>query len=170
MSNPYQSHDPRMNRVSLQVGSEAKHQEGSLMQWQTYEVFQQQKRGDQHVHVGSLHAPNPDMALILAKEQFGRREQCANLWVVKSQDVHATSYDDADMFQHAFDKSYREGDGYKVKDTIETFKRQLDDLLGSRDKAPGEVAVAVPVTSQGGWKVYELPATDKGERKILVKK
>ena len=101
------SHDPRVNRVEL-PGQDTPYVDGELMQWQNYEVFQQQNRGDQHVHVGSIHAPNPDMALVLAKEQFGRREQCANLWVVKSQDVHATSYEDSDMFLHAFDKNYRE--------------------------------------------------------------
>ena len=102
---PYESADPRMNRIDLPLNPEEAHAEETLGQWQTYEVFQQQNRGDQHVHVGSLHAPNPEIALVLAKEQYGRREQCANLWIVKSMDVLATSYEDADMFQHSFDKT-----------------------------------------------------------------
>ncbi|MEZ4686341.1 MAG: hypothetical protein R3B47_09815 [Bacteroidia bacterium] len=76
-----------------------------MMHWQNYEVFVQQSRGDQHVHQGAVHAPNAEMALLFAKEQFGRREQCANIWVVKTTDVHATSYDDADMFKHALTKA-----------------------------------------------------------------
>ncbi|MFK7969782.1 MAG: hypothetical protein AB8F95_05410, partial [Bacteroidia bacterium] len=124
-----QSLDPRMNRVDLPYTEEKKHDEGDLMQWQNYEVFQQQNRGEQHIHVGAIHAANPQLALILAKEQFGRREQCANLWVVRSRDVFATAYDDADMFEHAFDKSYREGDGYKVRMTIDSFKADLDARL-----------------------------------------
>jgi phenylacetate-CoA oxygenase PaaH subunit len=51
-------------------------------QWPVYEVFLQEKRGDPHVHVGAVHAPDPEMALILAKEQFARRGRCASLWVV----------------------------------------------------------------------------------------
>jgi ring-1,2-phenylacetyl-CoA epoxidase subunit PaaB len=165
---PYTSADPRMNRIDLPMEEEKKHEEGTLMQWQTYEVFQQQNRGEQHIHVGSVHGPNPEMALILAKEQFGRREQCANLWVVKSKDVYATSYEDDDMFQHSFDKTYREGEGYKVKDTIETFKRELDRLLGSRE---GTVETVVThTTPNSDYKTYDLPDTGKGKRKIFVKK
>jgi len=163
------SHDPRVNRIELPQ-DEQKFQEDTLFQWQTYEVFQQQNRGEQHVHVGSLHAPNPEMALVLAKEQYGRREQCANLWVVKSADVHATSYDDSDMFEHAFDKSYRDAEGYKVKDTIEAFKKELFARIDNSE-ASGQQATTQPVsTISQGFKVYNLP-TLKGKRprKIITK-
>jgi ring-1,2-phenylacetyl-CoA epoxidase subunit PaaB len=83
-------------------------------QWEVYEVFHQKARGEQHVHVGSVHAPNPEMALVLAKEQYARRMACVNLWVVKASDIHASEYADQDMFAHATDKSYREAYGYKV--------------------------------------------------------
>ena len=83
-------------------------------QWEVYEVFHQKARGEQHVHVGSVHAPNPEMALVLAKEQYARRMACVNLWVVKASDIHASEYADQDMFRHATDKSYREAYGYKV--------------------------------------------------------
>ena len=165
------SHDPRVNRVVL-PGQETPYEEGELLQWQNYEVFQQQNRGDQHVHVGSIHAPNPDMALVLAKEQFGRREQCANLWVVKSQDVHATSYEDADMFLHSFDKNYREGSGYKVKDTIETFKRELYARLdGEKETSVTETVAEVSRESAATHTVINLPQLEnKGKRKIIIRK
>ena len=54
------------------------------------------------------------MALVLAKEQYARRMACVNLWVVRAADINASDYADADMFQHATDKSYREAFGYKV--------------------------------------------------------
>lgn len=175
-----ESLDPRMNRVDLPYTSETSHSEAPLMQWQNYEVFQQQKRGEQHIHVGAIHAANPELALILAKEQFGRREQCANLWVVRSSDVYATSYDDADMFLHAFDKSYREGDGYKVRMTIDSFKADLDARLKipGDEASPTEVITAIETpspealtpTSNSGWKTIQLPASDNGDRKIFVKK
>ncbi len=83
-------------------------------QWEVYEVFHQKARGEPHVHVGSVHATDPEMALVLAKEQYARRMACVNLWVVRAEDITASAYADADMFQHATDKSYREAFGYKV--------------------------------------------------------
>ena len=164
--------DPRVNRLEL-PSQETPYEDGELMQWQTYEVFTQQERGGQHIHVGPVHAPNPEMALILAKEQFGRREQCANIWVVKSGDIHATSYEDSDMFQHAFDKTYREGEGYKVKDTIETFKRELfariDAGTGSGENREQVVETAT-VEQRANVKVVTLPTLEgKAPRKIIIK-
>ncbi len=116
--------DPRVNRLEL---SKFEQQNANLIQplehFQTYEVFTQKVRGAQHVHVGIVHAPSSEMALLFAKEQYARREQCVNIWVVKSVDVQATSYEDSTMFEHAFDKSYRESFGYKVRDLIDTLKK-----------------------------------------------
>lgn len=77
-------------------------------QWETYEVFHQTKRGDAHVHVGSVHAPDPQMALQLAKDQFARRLKCVSLWVVRTKDVTATDYQDEGFFAQSTDKSYRD--------------------------------------------------------------
>ena len=51
-------------------------------QWPVFEVFHQQARGEPHVYVGSVHATDAEMALLLAKEQYARRQACVNLWVV----------------------------------------------------------------------------------------
>lgn len=83
-------------------------------QWPVFEVFHQQARGEPHVHVGSVHAPDAATALILAKEQYGRRQACVNLWVVPADAIMATAYDDADIFQHGVDKTYREAFGYET--------------------------------------------------------
>lgn len=93
-------------------------------QWTVFEVFHQQVRGEPHVHVGAIHAPDPEAALILAKEQYGRRQACASLWVVAADAISATSYEDVDIFEHATDKSYREAYGYETtKRARETAKR-----------------------------------------------
>jgi ring-1,2-phenylacetyl-CoA epoxidase subunit PaaB len=83
-------------------------------QWPIFEVFHQQARGEPHVHVGSIHAPDAESAIILAKEQFGRRQACVNIWVVPAGAITATPYEDADIFQHGTDKSYREAFGYET--------------------------------------------------------
>lgn len=121
MSN--QSLDPRVNRMDLPEPNEYQPQD-SLDQWQTFEVFHQKSRGTHHVHVGSVHAPSREMAMIFAKEQYARRMKCVNLWVVKTTDVYPSSYDDSDMFEPATDKSYREAFGYKNKDLIRKFKEE----------------------------------------------
>ena len=81
-------------------------------EWLLWEVFQQSRRGEHHAHVGSIHAPDAEVALVLAKENFARRGPCVNLWVVPAHLIHATDYADADVFEHTTDKRYREPSGY----------------------------------------------------------
>ena len=87
-------------------------------QWPVYEVFHQQARGEPHVYVGSVHAPDAEMALVLAKEQYARRQACVNLWVVPVEAITASEYEDADMFERHTDKSYRESWGYKTPKNV----------------------------------------------------
>ncbi len=120
--------DPRVTRENLPDEPD----QSSIPQlnhWQTYEVFHQSKKGDRHIHVGSLHAPNPEMAFILAKEQYGRRYKCVNLWVVKTADVYTAGYEDEDIFETNGNKIYREASGYKVMDKINKFKLDQKEIL-----------------------------------------
>ncbi|MBI3359528.1 MAG: 1,2-phenylacetyl-CoA epoxidase subunit B [Chloroflexi bacterium] len=103
-------------------------------QWPLWEVFHQKARGEHHVHVGSIHAPDAEMALLLAKEQYARRMACVNLWVVRADQIHSTDYADADMFNHATDKSYREAFGYKVGRKI----KRKSEVGGQRSEEAGE--------------------------------
>lgn len=93
-------------------------------QWDVFEVFHQQVRGEPHIHVGSVHAPDAEMALTLAKEQYTRRQACVNLWVVPIEAITATEYADADMFERHTDKSYRESWGYKTPKTTQRKEEQ----------------------------------------------
>lgn len=113
--------DPRVNRVDLPKEEEFKPLD-QLDQWQTFEVFHQKNRGAQHVHVGCVHAPTPEIALIFAKEQYARRMKCVNIWVAPSAAITASPYEDSDMFEPATDKSYREAFGYKNKHLIQKYK------------------------------------------------
>lgn len=76
-------------------------------QWETYEVFHQKKRGEPHVHVGAVHAPDPQVALLYARDQFARRLACVSLWVVPTQAVTQTDYQGQDFFAQ-FNKDYRD--------------------------------------------------------------
>lgn len=115
--------DPRISREQIEENNPI-NPLADMDQWETYEVFHQKKRGDQHEHVGIVHAPNPEMALLFAKEQYGRRGISVNIWVVKTSNVFASDYDDADIFETVPDKQYREAGGYKVMEMINKYKKE----------------------------------------------
>lgn len=83
-----------------------------------YAVFRQDTKNDPHIHVGDVHATDAEMALVLAKEQFARRDPCVNLWVVPYSQIGATAYDDADIFEPSTDKSYRFGGSYREQQRV----------------------------------------------------
>ena len=53
-----------------------------------YEVFVRTKRGLNHVHVGSLHAADDEMALRNARDLYTRRNEGVSIWVVRSERDH----------------------------------------------------------------------------------
>jgi len=76
-------------------------------------VFVQGRRRDAHVYAGDVHAPDAEMALVLAKENYTRRDPCVSLWVVRADQIHATAQSASEMFVPATDKSYRFGGSYR---------------------------------------------------------
>ena len=117
--------DPRVTRAGIPADNPEPMQPlPPLDQLETYEVFHQEKRGEHLVHVGSHHAPTPEIALVLAKEQYARRAKCVGLWVVRTADVYVISTEDADIFETTPEKDYREARGYRVGGRITKFKRQ----------------------------------------------
>lgn len=114
--------DPRISRANLTGGNH--NDVDGLIHFQTYEVFHQNKRGAQHKHVGIVHAPNADMALLYAKEQYARREVTANIWVAPSSCISATEYEDDDIFATTPEKLYRNPASYKVMDRINAWKER----------------------------------------------
>lgn len=81
-------------------------------------VFLQARRRDAHVYVGDVHAPDAEMALLLAKENYARRDPCVSLWVVPARDIRATAGDVEEMFEPATDKSYRFGGSYRQQQRV----------------------------------------------------
>lgn len=115
--------DPRITREQIEENNPISPLD-EMDNWETYEVFHQKKRGDQHIHVGIVHAPNPEMALLFGKEQYGRRGISVNMWVVKTSNVFASDYDDSDIFDTVPEKQYREAGGYKVMGKINKYKKE----------------------------------------------
>ena len=80
-----------------------------------WEVFVQEEGGAAHVHAGSVHAPDREMALQNARDVYARRGRVASLWVVESDSIAATApADRASLFESAFDKIYRHPQFYKL--------------------------------------------------------
>ncbi len=114
--------DPRVRRLDIKEGAtQPVHTNSHLVTW---EVFHQEKRGRQHIHAGIVHASSPDMALVMAKEAFGRRGKTANIWVVKTSDVYTFQTEDEDIFETTPEKTFRDPADYKVRDRIEKFQKQ----------------------------------------------
>lgn len=114
--------DPRVNRLDTKKIKDGEvHTNSHLITW---EVFHQDKRGKQVVHVGIVHASTPDMALILAKEQYARRGKTTNLWVTRTSDVYTFNTEDEDIFETTPEKTFRDPSFYKVRDRIEKFQTQ----------------------------------------------
>jgi ring-1,2-phenylacetyl-CoA epoxidase subunit PaaB len=117
-----ESLDPRIKRLDFKkIEDGEEHTNSHLV---TYEVFHQEKRGKQVTHVGIVHASNPEMALVMAKEVFGRRGKTTNLWVSKTSDVYTFSSEDDDLFETTQEKTFRDPAAYKVRDRIERFQNK----------------------------------------------
>lgn len=112
--------DPRVRRLDLYKDKDG----GGEQQWPTYEVFHQAKKGKQVVHCGIVHAPSPELALVFAKEQYGRRQTTTDLWVVKTTDVFTLGHELEDIFDTTPEKTFRDPGAYKVRDRIEKYKAE----------------------------------------------
>jgi ring-1,2-phenylacetyl-CoA epoxidase subunit PaaB len=58
-------------------------------QWPRFQVFLQEKEGDPYRDVGSVHAPDKEIALFNARDVFVRRPQCHSLWVVPASAIYS---------------------------------------------------------------------------------
>jgi ring-1,2-phenylacetyl-CoA epoxidase subunit PaaB len=81
--------DPRVKRLSAEVPTSPAR--AALDQFGTYEVFVQPKEGKPFQHEGVVHAPNLEMAYVLAKEAFTRRFLCVSLYVADTRCVHVSA-------------------------------------------------------------------------------
>ncbi len=91
----------------------------SRRDWPLYEVFVRGKRGLNHVHVGSLHAPDDEMAVHEARDLYTRRNEGVSIWVVRAEHITASSPDEKDpMFAPSGDKVYRHPTFYEIPDQV----------------------------------------------------
>ncbi len=87
--------------------------------WPLWEVFVRAKRGVSHVHAGTVHAPDAELAMQNARDLFTRRSEGVSLWVVKSTDITASDPDERDsLFDPAADKTFRHPTDFELPDEV----------------------------------------------------
>ena len=83
--------------------------------WPLWEVFVRARRGLSHNHVGSLHAPDAQLALRNARDVYTRRQEGVSIWVVPAAAITASSPEEKDaFFDPAGDKPYRHPTFYDI--------------------------------------------------------
>lgn len=76
--------------------------------WPLWEVFIRSRQGLEHKHAGSLHAADAKMAIENARDVYCRRMEGVSIWVVASEDIHASNPEEAEsLYDPANDKVYR---------------------------------------------------------------
>ena len=112
-----ESLDPRINRLKSKGEWDKDFSQRPMEQFETYEVFLQLKESRPFEHVGIMHAPGDELALVFAKEQFSRRYTCSGLFVARTDHVKVTGFTD-DM-QNIYENIA--GDAGEEKEPFEVF-------------------------------------------------
>ncbi len=100
----------------------------------TFEVFGRRKWADPLEHVGTVHAPDHEAALLLVRETHFRHNEGVDYAVVRSDHLHRL--EDPSTLEHTVDMTYRLQAGY----------------TGFREK---RVAARERAKERGRWKLDE---------------
>jgi ring-1,2-phenylacetyl-CoA epoxidase subunit PaaB len=87
-------------------------------QWPRYQVFQQERPGAPHQDVGSVHAPDPELALFNARDVFVRRPECVSLWIVPASAIFSKT---AEEIQSEMDKLREQAASGKERQLFHVF-------------------------------------------------
>ncbi|MBV8832984.1 MAG: 1,2-phenylacetyl-CoA epoxidase subunit B [Acidobacteriaceae bacterium] len=91
-----------------------------MSDWPLWEIFIRSQHGLTHKHVGSLHAPDAEMAIKNARDVYTRRNEGVSIWVVRSSDITASSPGEKEpLFEPANSKVYRHPSFYEVPEGVE---------------------------------------------------
>ena len=91
-----------------------------MNEWPLWEVFVRSQHGLAHKHVGSLRAPDAEMALKNARDIYTRRNEGTSIWVMRSADITASDPGEKDeLFASAAGKVYRHPTFFPMPEGIE---------------------------------------------------
>ncbi|MBY0434861.1 MAG: phenylacetic acid degradation b [Cyclobacteriaceae bacterium] len=89
--------DPRVKRLPIPGEPGKIIPKVPLDQFGSFEVFVQPKEGKPFQHEGIVHAPNLELAYVLAKEAFTRRFTCTSLYVTDTRNVFVSPTTDGNV-------------------------------------------------------------------------
>lgn len=152
--------DPRVVRLP-QVG-EVKPKK-LLDQFGTYEVFVQAKEGKPFQHEGVVHAPNLEMAYLLAKETFTRRFTCVSIYVVDTRDVFVSPLTEGNQSVYELISSDAKGSAKKAFEIYHLPKRGKQHIhAGSLEASSPEDAMCQAKDLFGAGKIiYNIWVIDQ---------
>ena len=88
-------------------------------EWPLWEVFIRGQHGLSHRHVGSLHAPDAEMAIRHARDVYTRRNEGVSIWVARATNIAASSPGDkGPMYDPSNDKIYRHPSFFELPDDV----------------------------------------------------
>ena len=88
-------------------------------EWPLWEIFIRGQHGMSHRHVGSLHAPDADMAIKNARDVYTRRNEGVSIWVVETVAITASSPSDkGPMYEPSESKVYRHPTFFDIPDDV----------------------------------------------------
>ena len=96
--------------TSVRHVARAKRPEEKIMskEWPLWEIFIRSQHGLAHKHVGSLHAPDAEMAINNARDVYTRRNEGVSIWVVPASEIVASSPGErGELFEPSNSKVYR---------------------------------------------------------------
>lgn len=150
--------DPRVNRLPKIGQSGQICPKAPLDQFGTFEVFVQPKEGKPFQHEGIVHAPDPEMAFILAKEAFTRRFSCSSMYVAETSKIFVSPMTEEN--QNAYDlieenvDSDGQNESYEIYHLLRRGKQHLH--AGTVQAAnPGQAMVRAK-TGSGGKTVLNI--------------
>ena len=95
-----------------------------------WEVFRQEKDGDQMRHAGNVRAPDRDLATHYARELYSRRQESVRLWIVSRADI--TDLSDPDLLQPPLDRTFKKPGGYVMRDKLDAARKRAAASDGSK--------------------------------------
>lgn len=88
-------------------------------EWPLWEIFIRGQHGMSHRHVGSLHAPDAEMAVKNARDVYTRRNEGVSIWVVEAKHITATAPGEkGPLFEPSESKVYRHPTFYDIPDEV----------------------------------------------------
>ena len=109
-----------MRKSMLRETRESREMESGMShEWPLWEIFIRSQHGLAHKHVGSLHAPDAEMAIKNSRDVYTRRNEGVSIWGVRAVDITASSPAEKDpFFAPAGDKVYRHPTFYEIPEGV----------------------------------------------------